>query len=161
MMNRNYLMTLILLICSLVSCTNYETKLNFAVHTAQYLNPNIDGKTSPLLISIYQLNAKPVLEGQLYQQPITTIENTLQKVLVDKSTFIIKPNQKKHLTWVLHPDTKYIFVVGDYQQRSNLAWYQLLAVNTKRSLIQFKLDAETHHIKVMKLKRTIMDMIKE
>ena len=102
------------------------TKLHFRVATD--INPDFDGRPSPVIIKVYELASKTVFENQdffaLYDNP----EAILRTDLLKKDELVFEPGQRNEYRMALQPATKAVAVVAAYRDIEGARWRAVVDV---------------------------------
>jgi type VI secretion system protein VasD len=120
-------MTMVLAGCQAVYATfPPSTKLHFRVATD--INPDFDGRPSPVIIKVYELASKTVFENQdffaLYDNP----ESILRTDLLKKDELVFEPGQRNEYRMALQPATKAVAVVAAYRDIEGARWRAVVDV---------------------------------
>lgn len=98
------------------------------VRAANYLNPNINGQSSPVTLSFYQLKSTASFKQATYFQLAQNASAVLGNDLIDMQQFEVRPNQ--HITYPISvpPNTKYIGITAGYRDIDRSTWRAVIAV---------------------------------
>ncbi|NRQ42453.1 type VI secretion system lipoprotein TssJ [Rheinheimera sp. YQF-2] len=103
-----------------------STKLHFRV--AQDINPDLDGRPSPVIIKVYELASKTVFENQdffaLYDNPDAILRTDLLK----KDELVFEPGQRSEYRMALQPATRAVAVVVAYRDIEGARWRAVVDV---------------------------------
>src|SRR5690606_8733886 len=103
-----------------------STKLHFRV--AQDINPDLDGRPSPVIIKVYELASKTVFENQdffaLYDNPDAILRTDLLK----KDELVFDPGQRSEYRMALQPATRAVAVVVAYRDIEGASWRAVVDV---------------------------------
>jgi type VI secretion system protein VasD len=103
-----------------------STKLHFRV--AADINPDAEGRPSPVIIKVYELASKTVFENQdffaLYDNP----EAILRTDLLKKDELVFEPGQRSEYKMALQPATKAVAVVAAYRDIEGARWRAVVDV---------------------------------
>lgn len=103
-----------------------STKLHFRV--AADINPDFDGRPSPVIIKVYELASKTVFENQdffaLYDNPETVLRTDLLK----KDELVFEPGQRNEYRMALQPATKAVALVAAYRDIEGARWRAVVDV---------------------------------
>ncbi len=144
---------LILIVVSvlLIGCVKSANTAQINMQAAQYLNPDVGGRASPLVVTIYQLK-KPF---SFKQASFSALENNSAQVLgndiIDKQTVEIRPGQKQTITESLAQNTHYIGIIAAYRNIDQAAWRKVIKVKPKENAT-IKLDLESQGLMARLLK---------
>lgn len=103
-----------------------STKLHFRV--AEDINPDLEGRPSPVIIKVYELASKTVFESQdffaLYDNP----DESLRTDLLKKDELVLEPGQKIEYSMALNPATKAVALVAAYRDIEGARWRAVVDV---------------------------------
>jgi type VI secretion system protein VasD len=134
-----------LLILSLLlnACVSTHPTAVMNIRTADYLNPDINGQASPIVVTIFQLKSAFVFNSATYSALANTSSETLGNDLIDKETLELRPSQKQTLHLILQQDTKQLGIVAAYRSIDGTIWHQVIPVNNKgKTHIEVNLESQ-------------------
>lgn len=130
------LSTLVLSGCSLNPFSDEDEdiiKLQLEVSASEDLNPDVEGRPSPIEIRVYQLNSLTEFERadffDLYK------EDPLPSSLLDTRIFIVKPGEKAQVVTDLDAQTQFIGVVAGYRDLDHAVWHDSVRVRDERGFL--------------------------
>jgi len=135
----------LILILILQGCAAHSgIKSDINVKTAAYLNPDINGHPSPVVLTIYELKSQQYFNQATYNQLATEPTNTLKTSLIDLHPFEIQPNYNFNDTLYLNNNIHYIGVTAAYRNIDSALWKKLLPLphNTKKIKLLINLESE-------------------
>ena len=123
----------VLLIITLVSCQSLgfgpsPTRLEVSIEASPNLNPNAEGRPSPIVFRFYELSSADVFESSDFFTLYDTEMATLGKFIVFRDEMNIKPGQLKKFKREAKPETRYIGVIAAYRDLDNARWRGLLEI---------------------------------
>lgn len=92
------------------------------------LNPNADGRPSPLVVNVYELKSVTFFETAEFFTLVDNPRNALGDDLIKQREVAVKPGDAVDLTIKPHSDTNYVGVVASYQDISKADWRKTVAV---------------------------------
>jgi type VI secretion system protein VasD len=100
-----------------VTCDYLHTNRNLAttVRTSSELNPDLNGRASPLVISIYQLKDKLAFKSLSYEQLSRNPYKHLKSSLIDYTSLEIQPGQQRKIESKMNSKTLYLGIVAAYR----------------------------------------------
>jgi type VI secretion system protein VasD len=115
------------LIMSLVSCQSLgfgpsPTRLEVSVEASPNLNPNAEGRPSPIVLRFYELSSSDVFESSDFFTLYDTEMATLGKFIVFRDEMNINPGQLKKFSREAKPEARYIGVIAAYRDLDNARW---------------------------------------
>lgn len=113
-----------------------DVTLKGSVQAADTLNPDSQGRPSPLVIKIYQLGAKDKFElaefFALFDQPDAALGGDLLAV----EDIMLKPGELRPYEGEFDPTTKYIGVIAAYRDIHQAKWRAVVPMPEK-NLMKF------------------------
>lgn len=125
-----------------------QPKANFSVKAAHYLNPDIDGRASPVLITVYQLKNGYTFEQADYDALMSNSASLLGSDLIDKNSFEIRPATHISVSENLYPDTRYIGVVAAYRSADIANWHRVIKLKNPGHSLSMDLSLEAQGLSV-------------
>ena len=138
---RNILLALLAIL--LVACASQpQTKMSLTA--ARYLNPDVNGNPSPLVVTFYDLKDPFKFKQASFDQLSNNASKVLGSNLIDKNVIEIRPGIQKKVSQPLSPNTKYIGIVAAYRNIDHAKWQSLLKIpkGAKRVAINLNLESE-------------------
>lgn len=105
--------------------------IEMAITTARELNPNADGRPSPLVIRIYELKT---LEEFNNADFFTMYENETQalgKTMLAKVEYEFKPGERKNIQREANQQTRYLGILAAYRDIDNAQWRAVATIPEK------------------------------
>lgn len=142
--------------CYLSACSFWSNDIPTAeinINSAQYLNPAVNGRASPVVLTIYQLKSKNAFKSADYSALATNSSRVLGGDLLDKNIIEIRPKSQMHISQPLTADTKYIGVTAAYRDIDKATWRKVVAVDVtknKTSKIDINLESESLNVSIKK-----------
>jgi len=111
----------LLTLCMMTGCSSVST-IEAKLQADAALNPDLDGRPSPLAVRLYELKSLSVFNNadffNLFEQDVALLGDELQ--MRDELHF--QPGETKTLARDLRPDTRYLGVIGAYRDIENARW---------------------------------------
>lgn len=143
-MNRLIIVVMITLLsgCSFWRQEDITPQLFLKIKAASNINPNVEGKPSPIEIRVYQLSDSQAFEQAEFIQLYNDAQGVLKaEVLLTRELASLLPSEERNETLPLASETKYIGVIAgfaDYREAKNKAIYQPMVLGS--SAINIVLD---------------------
>lgn len=142
---------LLLIIISLTSCSIFQSKTNkFADINAQavsYLNPDVNGRASPLVVTFYQLKNAYSFKQADYEALANNSAKALGRDLIDQSSIEIRPGSKTTIQLALPLNTNYLGIMAAYRNINNGVWHRVIKIDDSiGSHTKVQLDLESQGI---------------
>lgn len=140
----------------ITSCSSMFDKkavsMQTTIHSANYLNPSVDGKSSPVVLTIYQLRSDSQFANEDFYALYNNPQQTLGSALIDKEQIELRPDERKTLSINLAEDTKYIGVIAAFRDLNNSQWRTVMPVKQSGGISLLKktrltLDVGTQSLK--------------
>jgi type VI secretion system protein VasD len=119
---------------------------NFNVNSAGYLNPDINGQASPVLVTVYQLKNGYAFSQADYESLTANAAQVLGNDIVDKNSFEVQPSASFSTSEKVYPDTKFIGVVAAYRDPNSVSWHKVVPLKKAGASIHIKLNLEAEGI---------------
>lgn len=101
-------------------------KLLIQVHTSQDLNPDINGRPSPIVLYIFHLKSDNSFTNAPFFKLYENSQETLGSDLIDQQEIEVSPSQNITLdTKKLTLDTRFIGILAAYRDLDNSVWQSI------------------------------------
>ena len=132
--------------CSALSPWSETTKLDLTLAGDQRLNPDINGRPSPIVLRLLELRHPAAFENAdfftLYQRP----KESLQPDLVTSEELELRPGENRTLKVSLQPGSRYLGVLAAYRDLPESRWRLVIPLQEKQhNRIGLDLDARGIH----------------
>lgn len=114
--------------CALFSSTPHA---NITLQSARYLNPDINGRASPVVITFYQLKNDYTFKQADSTSLMANSAQILGNDLIDKNTIEVRPNSTQTIKQDLDPAAQYLGIVAAYRNSTTESWHKVLKLDTK------------------------------
>ena len=134
----------------LVSCTS-QSQLKLIIKSANFLNPNINNKPSPLILTIYQLSSNSAFSNSSFSMIDNCSLKLLGNSLIDKIEYEITPNTTdiKHIH--LTNKTRFLGIVAGYHNLRNSNWKKTIPIPSKCKYHVLNISLDTYGVEISKL----------
>ncbi len=128
-----YLFLMSVVVLSGCAVANYvvDPYTNIRFEAGDAINPDSSGRASPLVIRVYELKAVDTFRSagffDLYDEP----EAVLEGDLLSMEEIILRPDLVEVLPMVLDKKTRYIGIVGAFQNIDEAGWKLILDASPK------------------------------
>lgn len=126
----NGLMLYLISGCALFHGVGPQTTVN--LQSVNYLNPDVNGRASPLVVTLYQLKTPYAFKQASADQLINNSAKSLANSLIDKQTVIIKPSSQQLVHFPVAAGTNYIGVLALYRNINQANWHEVVKINPKK-----------------------------
>jgi type VI secretion system protein VasD len=118
----------------LTGCSSVNS-LQATLQADTALNPDLNGRPSPLVVRLYELKSLSVFNNadffNLFEQDVALLGDELQ--MRDEMAF--QPGETKILERDLRVDTRYLGLIGAYRDIENARWRDSIEVDGDLELI--------------------------
>jgi type VI secretion system protein VasD len=130
------------------SGTGIQTELK--VTTADYLNPDIRGKASPVVLTVYELKSQKEFSDATFEQLTTNPLNNLKTSLIDIHHYELEPHSESKLHFNMTKDAHYLGMVAGYRIMNNSQWKKIIPLTPGKTSQELEVNLETNTIKLDK-----------
>ncbi len=106
----------------LMGCGPSLPQANLAIQSAQYLNPDVNGRPSPVEVTFYELSSASRFKHASYYSLSSNAGKVLGNDLIDVQTMEVRPGQTQKVTQTLSPNTHYIGLTAAYRNLDQDRW---------------------------------------
>jgi type VI secretion system protein VasD len=96
-----------------------------AIVVARDVNPDSDGRPSPIVVRLYQLKEEGAFNSASYFALSDKEQATLGPSLESREEYELQPGQTKELILEIPPEARYLGVVAAYRNLNNSKWKAL------------------------------------
>ncbi len=89
-----------------------------------YLNPDVNGRPSPVVVTLYQLKNAYNFRQADYESLSDNSAKALGGDLIDQSSIEIRPGDKNKTNLTLSPNTNYLGIMAAYRNINNGVWHK-------------------------------------
>ena len=150
--NRIHLLQLVSYLCmitALTACSSLPwvsspTSINAQIVASFEINPDANGRPSPLVVRIYELKSISAFNDadffKLYDEEVATLGGDL----LSREEFELTPGESREIIHNAHEQTRFFAVVAAYRNIDQASWRasKELKLNSKNSLI-VKIDKQS------------------
>ncbi len=140
----------VVLLCSLmlVGCgKSPDVTASMNLKSADYLNPDVGGDASPLMVSFYELTSPMSFKQANYFDLSANAESVLQDTLIDKQTIEMRPGESRSYTLNFPRTVRYIGVTAGYRRIDQAEWRRVIAVPSKKNSVSVLVNLESEALK--------------
>ncbi|PIW59602.1 type VI secretion system lipoprotein TssJ [Shewanella sp. CG12_big_fil_rev_8_21_14_0_65_47_15] len=115
---------------SLIGCQTFysafppSTTMNFRI--ANDINPDSDGRASPVIVNVYELASKTVFENQDFFALYDNASETLRTDLIKKDELVFEPGARLEYEMFLQPTTKAVAILVAYRDVEGARWHAVI-----------------------------------
>jgi len=134
-MKRSLLFLTMMVLYGLLAGCSGVSSIKASLHADKALNPDLNGRPSPLVVRLYELKSLSVFNNadffNLFEQDVALLGDELQ--MRDELAF--QPGETKTLERDLRVDTRYIGLIGAYRDIENARWRDSIEVDGDLELV--------------------------
>lgn len=123
---------------AMVACSSPPAKpaptfLAGSIQVSGQVNPNANGRPSPLLLRVYELKAVAAFNGADFMSLYQRDQAELGSDLVAREEFVLAPGETKAFVKTLSTDTQFLGVVAAFRDLDRSRWRSVIAVDPKKN----------------------------
>jgi type VI secretion system protein VasD len=129
--------------CSALSPNSSMTKLDLTLNGSAELNPDLNGRPSPIVLRLIELKHPVAFETadffSLYQRP----KEALTPDMVTLEELELRPGEQRELKLFVQPGSRYVGVLAAYRDLPESNWRLVIALQEQgRTTSVLNLDAQ-------------------
>jgi type VI secretion system protein VasD len=123
------------------------TPLELTIVGGPGMNPNAQGRASPVVVRIFDLKAVRAFEAADYPALFERPGEALKDDLVAQEEFVLRPGQIQHRDRILGPQVRALGVAAAFREIDGATWHLTVPVTPGRpNLLLIDLDADKIHL---------------
>jgi type VI secretion system protein VasD len=127
--------------CAALSPYSTMTKLDLSLAGSDQLNPDLNGRPSPIVIRLMELKHPVAFENadffSLYQRP----KEALAPDLVTQEELELRPGETRELKVSVQEGSRYVGVLAAYRDLPEASWRYVIAIDEQqRNAANLRLD---------------------
>ncbi|WP_455826801.1 type VI secretion system lipoprotein TssJ [Pseudomonas graminis] len=128
---------MLLALCLLVGCSSLSpfstlTKLDLTVTASDEVNPDLNGRPSPVVVRLLELRHPVAFENADFFSLYARAEQTLPKDWVSSEELEMRPGDRLALKLSVEPQTRYVGVLAAYRDLPHVQWRLVLPVTPEQ-----------------------------
>ncbi|UYZ84362.1 type VI secretion system lipoprotein TssJ [Entomomonas sp. E2T0] len=128
------LMAVLLSGCSWMNPYSDVTKVNIRLNGSDYLNPDLRGRPSPVVVRIFELKNAVNFTNADFFSLYNDAKNVLGEDLVAVEEMELTPRQKIHLRYRVAETSQYVGIIAAYRDLSTATWRYVVKTVPKEKL---------------------------
>jgi len=132
-----------MLVSLLAGCALFgpsPTRVEATITAADDLNPNFEGRPSPLVIRIYELKSIDAFQGSNFFSLYDNEAAALGADILARDEIEVRPGERYNYKRTLNDESRYIGVIGAYRDLDNAQWRASIKVpKNKKSTLAIRL----------------------
>ena len=123
--------------CSTSPWTLFDTKISAKILASFDINPDVNGRPSPMVIRIYELKTNNTFDSVDFFKFYDDEEATLGEDLLSRQEFELSPGVGREIIFNPHSQTRYFGVIAAYRNIDQARWRasKVLELNKNNSFI--------------------------
>jgi len=105
---------------------------NIAINADAKVNPDKDGRPSPVVLRIYELNSDAIFNKSEFFDLYDNDKEILEKTFVNKQEMELNPNESRKVGFELNSKTKFVGFLVAYQDIDSAKWREVVAVEARK-----------------------------
>jgi type VI secretion system protein VasD len=119
------------------------TPLELTIVGGPGMNPNAQGRASPVVVRIFDLKAVKAFEAADYPALFERPGEALKDDLVAQEEFVLRPGEIRHRDRILGPQVQALGVAAAFREMATANWHLTVPVTPgRRNLLLIDLDAD-------------------
>jgi type VI secretion system protein VasD len=123
-----------LLFLAACASTPKPTIVRVALQAQQNVNPDLNGRASPVVVKFYELKSVTAFNAADFFSIFDSEQKTLGAELVGSEVFQLRPGEKLELDRPLNADTRYLAATAAFRDLEHSQWRATLALPPKAKL---------------------------
>ena len=129
------LIFLTIFVSSFLGCSLVKTipnTFNIAINADAKVNPDKDGRSSPVVLRIYELSSDKKFSNLDFFDLYDNDKEMLEKDYLNKQEMELNPNESRKVDFVLNKKTKFIGFLVAYREIDSAQWREVVAVESRK-----------------------------
>lgn len=122
------LLCTLLAACSSLSPYSSTTKLALELQGSDRLNPDLNGRPSPIVLRLYELKRPVAFENSDFFALYQRSKDVLAQDLVAEEELSLRPGEEQQLQLSVKPDSRYVGVLAAYRDLPESRWHYVIAL---------------------------------
>lgn len=140
---------IILAITLLSACEhNNAIQTRLAIRSANYLNPDINGTASPVVVDVFELTRATEFNEASYSKLSGSSAIALGNTLIDRHTIEVRPGHDQVIRQYVSPSTRAIGIIAAYRNLDNADWKKVIYIPSETSAVRIGLSLASQNITV-------------
>jgi type VI secretion system protein VasD len=106
------------------------------IAAAADLNPNAEGRPSPVVVRIYQLKADGMFSTVDYEPLFEDEQKALGADLISREEYTLTPSERRTIEVPVDVDTRFVGAAAAYRDIRNAEWRVLAPVGRKAMTVE-------------------------
>ena len=116
--------------CALI--TPIENTYNISINADAKVNPDKDGRSSPVVLRVYELKSDIKFKSWDFFDLYDNDKEVLEKTFIKKQEIELNPNESRKINFVLNKKTKYVGFLVAFQDIDTAKWREVVSVEPRQ-----------------------------
>lgn len=117
--------------CSALSPYSTQTRLHLTLNASDQLNPDVNGRASPLVLRLLELKHPVAFENTDFFSLYERGNDILVQDLVTSEELEVRPGQALDLKLTVEPSSRYVGVLAAYRDLPETQWRYVIAIRAQ------------------------------
>ena len=99
-----------------------KVKASMTVAANAEVNPDVNGRPSPIVVRVFQLRADAAFAGAEFFPLFDDEQKVLGPELITRDEFVLTPSERRTIDVVLSPETRFIGALAAFRDIRNAQW---------------------------------------
>lgn len=118
--------------CATLSPFSTMTKLNLTLTTSDQLNPDLNGRPSPVVVRLFELTHPVAFENADFLSLYERARDTLSPDLISSEELELRPGETVELRLGIAGKGRYVGVLAAYRDLPRVRWRYTLPITAQR-----------------------------
>lgn len=118
------------------------------ISTSSQLNPNRQGRASPLVVTFYQLKSPQTFLSTDFNQLYNNPKKALGDDFFSSTQQVFLPDKNQVFNLTLDKKTQYVGIVAAYSNLSNAQWRELIKIKTDKKSSKITIVFNNNNISI-------------
>jgi len=105
---------------------------NIAINADAKVNPDQDGRSSPVVLRIYELNSDKKFNSVDFFDLYDNDKDVLESTFINKQEMELNPNESRRVSFELNAKTKYVGFLVAFQDIDSAKWREAVSVESRK-----------------------------
>jgi type VI secretion system protein VasD len=111
--------------------------------SVNYLNPDMYGQASPVVVTVYQLQNDYSFQKADYSSLANNPAAVLSSDLLEKNSFEVQPGDSFDVEQKLYPNTKFIGIMAGFRDPNSVSWHKIVQLEKPGKSISIDVTLES------------------
>ena len=126
--------------------TPKPTIVKVSLHTEQSVNPDAQGRASPVVVKFYELKSVAAFNAADFFSIFESDQKTLGAELLNVEVFQLRPGERLEFDRPLLADTRYLAAVAAFRDLEHSQWRATLAMPPKEKIATVLIQVDANRI---------------